>query len=322
MASSRHISGWLASLALVLVVPSLRAETPPSPLRLIPDQADLVVQVDHPRQLVEAFTTLDLFKQLQQLDAVRDLYDSTAYQRFFQLVTHFEKQLGQRWPELLDQLAGGGIALGVKIGPNPAPVVLVIQSKDAGLLQRFAKLAQELVEQELTRQEAKERPTKITYRGVEVTRFGKELHVAVAGSSLAMSNAQAGMEHALNLHADGDKKSVLHSAGLAESGKLLPPDPLARLWFNLDVAHKAPQAKDIFTLPRNDVNQTVIAGGLLDIVGRSPFVAAGVYKQKDGFLTTVRLPRGRDGMPAALAVHVPPSDGATLPLLEPQKILF
>ena len=234
MASSRHISGWLASLVLVLVVPLLRAETPPSPLRLIPDQADLVVQVDHPRQLVEAFTTLDLFKQLQQLDAVRDLYDSTAYQRFFQLVTHFEKQLGQRWPELLDQLAGGGIALGVKIGPNPAPVVLVIQSKDAGLLQRFAKLAQELVEQELTRQEAKERPTKITYRGVEVTRFGKELHVAVAGSSLAMSNAQAGMEHALNLHADGDKKSVLHSAGLAESGKLLPPDPLARLWFNLD----------------------------------------------------------------------------------------
>src|SRR5947209_127951 len=125
MPPSRCISGCLACLTLVLAVPTLRAEGPPSPLRLVPDQADLVLQVDNPRQLVKAFTTLDLFKQLQQLDAIRDLYDSTSYQRFFQLVAHFEKQLGQRWPELLDGVAGGGIALAVKIGPNPAPVVLV-----------------------------------------------------------------------------------------------------------------------------------------------------------------------------------------------------
>src|SRR5947207_3045875 len=43
----------------------------------------------------------------------------------------------------------------------------------------------------------------------------------------------------------------------------------------------------------------------------------------DGFLTTVRMPRGRAGMAEALAVHVPPQDQpGCRPLLEPRGVLL
>jgi hypothetical protein len=68
---------------------------------------------------------------------------------------------------------------------------------------------------------------------------------------------------------------------------------------------------------------TVLFGGILDIVGRAPFVCAGFSRDKDGFLTTIRLPRGLEGMPAELATHVPSSNNPpALPLLEPKGVLF
>src|SRR5690349_9649200 len=86
-------------IALSLCVAALRAETPkpqtpPAPLRLLPDQADLLMEVPQPRRLVETLTTLDMLKQLQQLAPVRELFDSTNARRFYQLLAYFEKELG------------------------------------------------------------------------------------------------------------------------------------------------------------------------------------------------------------------------------------
>ena len=121
-------------IALTLCVAAARAETPPTPrpstprgrggakgtpARLLPDQADLLVEVRQPRRLVETLTALDRLKQLRQLAPVREFLDSTSYRRFYQFVAYFEKELGAPWPQLLDRLAGRGAVLGVKLGPQP-----------------------------------------------------------------------------------------------------------------------------------------------------------------------------------------------------------
>jgi hypothetical protein len=289
----------------------------------MPDQADLLVQIEQPRQLIEAFTTLEQIKQLQKLDAVQELYTSTNYRRFFQLVGYFEKQLGHPWPELLDRLAGGGAVLGIKFAPDPAPALLVIQSKDEELLQRFVKLGLEVVEQELARQEAKQRIEKGTYRDIQTIRIGKEFHAAVAGSALLISNVETALHHGIDLHRDGDKKSMARLAKLAEARKVLPAGALASLWVNLEPVHESPQAKPLFEQPNNQPILTVLFGGWLDVARRSPSLCAGFYHQKGSFLTTVRMPRGREGMPVALAAHLPPPDfTGVLPLLEPKGVLY
>jgi hypothetical protein len=136
----RPIAGALACLALVAI--EARAEQTPDPLRLVPEQADLVLEVHQPRRLVETGLSLDAFKAIQALPPVRDAYDSTTARRLYQLLAYFEKQFGVKWPEMLDRVGGGGMAVAVKFekGPN-SPALLVVQGKDEAMTAQFYKLA-------------------------------------------------------------------------------------------------------------------------------------------------------------------------------------
>jgi hypothetical protein len=311
-------------LACLLLAPSTgRADSTPDPLRLVPKDADFIVEVPKARRLVETFTNLDLVKQLRQFDIVREYYDSTNARRFFQLVAYYEKELGMNWPELLDRLAGGGAVVAARIGSDPAPALLVVQSRDEKLLHRFAETALNLLEQELARQESKEMPRKASYRQIDTVHVGKEFHAALVGSALVFTNQEPVLRQAIDRHLDGGKDSLAGSPGIEQAHRLLPTGPLVSAWLNLAKVKQFPQAKDIFKLPRDDAIQTVGAGGILDMVGRSPFVCAGFYGDPDGLTATIRLPRGLDGMSPALTTHVPPEGAVgSLPLLEPKGVLF
>ena len=310
------------ALALGFLAAPLRAESPPDPLRLLPEKADLVGKIDNPRRLIEVVTSLDALKQLQALPPVRELFDSTNTRRFYQLVGYYEKELGLPWPELLDQLAGGGAAFALKIGPEPPPGVVVVQGKNEKLLRRFAERAAQVIEEELARRESKERLEKTAYRDLETYHLGKEFHAAVLGSALVLANTSEQLHEVLDLRLDG-KKGIDSIPALGEAQKGLPPSPLAWVWLNLDVVHNAPQAKDLFAQPRNDPVVTVAAGGLLDLVRRAPFVCGALYQDKGKLITTVRLPTGHEGMPDEMAIHIPPAGTPpALPLLEPQGVLF
>src|SRR5262245_6190769 len=64
-----HLCAWVFLLTAV----SARAETPLDPLRLVPDVADVVLEVKTPRRLAETATQHELFRQLQQLAPVHEL---------------------------------------------------------------------------------------------------------------------------------------------------------------------------------------------------------------------------------------------------------
>src|SRR5262249_21018608 len=188
--------------------------------------------------------------------------------RFHQVAAYFEKELGGRWPALPDRLAGGGAVLAVKLGPNPPPALLVIQGKDPALTQKFAQLGLQVIDQELARQDARDRPEKGTYRGVETAHIGKDFHAAVAGSALLLSNTEQGLQMGLDMHVDPQQKSLAGVKSVAEARKLLPPKPLAWTWVNLETVRHIPGAEDAFTFPRKSANLTVQLGGILDLVGR------------------------------------------------------
>src|SRR5262249_49605470 len=124
--------------------------------------------------------------------------------------------LGARWPEILDRIGGGGAALGFKIGPNPAPALLVLQGKDEETQRKFVKLGVEIIEQELARQDKKERPVNGSYRDIETVSIGNDFHAAVAGSALLISNKEEALKKGLDLHRDGARGSLAHVASVAE----------------------------------------------------------------------------------------------------------
>jgi hypothetical protein len=316
----------LACLGLLLTTALLRADAPPDPVRLVPEQADLLLEVHHPRQLVEGATTLDLVNQLRAVDQVRELLDSTTFRRFYQIVTYFEKQLGTAWPEMLDRLAGGGVVLAAKQGDNPGHALLVIQGKDAELTKKFAHLGLDVLEQELARQDLKAALKKGSYRGLETAQLGNDFHAAIAEAAILVSNREEVLHAAVDLHLDGGKKSLVHTADFVEARKLLPSDVLASAYLSFGTLHKSPAAKDLFEFPRtNPVGNllTILFGGYADVVGRAPFICAGLVPQKDGLVATIRMPRGREGMSPVSSVHLPPpGQPGSLPLLEPKDVMF
>jgi hypothetical protein len=302
---------------LVLVIPS-RAETP-NPLRLIPDEADLLIKVEQPRTLVEAILKSPMARDLYRIDAIHDLYNSTNARRFYQLISYFERQLGIDRLDMLDRLAGGGAALAVKFDAKPTPW-LVVQARDERLLHRFFQLGLEVLEQELARQEAKDRPERSNYREIEIVAIGKDFHAAVVGSALVISNVAKGLHLAIDQHLDGGKKSLAQVASVADARQLVNPDPLLWTWLNLETARSTEVWKRVFN--SNPV-LTAAAGPELDIARRSPFLCAGLYAQEPGFMLSFRMPRGRDGMPIQLAALLPtPGEPGSRPLLQPQGVLY
>ena len=188
----RPLSRFTAGLCLVAFLTAQAvAGTPTTPLRLVSDSADLLVQIKNPRRLVETLTNLDALKQLEQFPSVKELLTSTTSRRYYQFLAYFEKKLGADRLELLDRLAGGGAVLATKFG-NQAPALLVVQGKDEKLMKKFTEVALDLIEQELARQDVKARPVKGTYQGVETIRFG-DFCAAVAGSTLLVSNKEEGL---------------------------------------------------------------------------------------------------------------------------------
>jgi hypothetical protein len=320
MHALRHSLLAVVFLLVSQVSPS-RAEAPADPLRLVPAQADFVVQVPQPRELIEFYINHDLAKDAYALEPVREFYESTNVRRFNQLVSYYEKQVGTRWPEVLDKVAGGGIVIASKLGKQPAPALLVAQGTDEGTVQKFVRVSVELLEAELAREESKEKLKKAKYRDHDTFHIGNDFHAAALGATILISNKEESLHKALDLSADGPAQSLAPLADIAAAKKLLPEKPMAWAWLNLAEAHKA--GKDVFATPRNDANLTILFGGMLDMVGRSPYVCAALTRDKNDVALTIRMPRGHDGMPEGLNLHVPPAgQPGSLPILKPKSTLF
>jgi hypothetical protein len=315
----------LAALAVVAVLGTARGDEPPDPLRLVPRQADFAVRVDSPRKLVDAVLATEPLRELVQFPAVREALQNTNVRRAAKLLAYYEKELGAPWPELLDRLTGGGVVLAAKFDrTGQAPALFVVQSKDDELLKRAVALLLNAIEQELIRQDSKDRPKTEAYRGFDTIQVGENFHMARAGSALLVSNKMEAVERGLDLYINGRHESLTEVAGPADAGKLLPPNPLVSLWVNLKPAQQSPEGKEFFKRPKADPTQLLFAGGLLDVIGQSPFMTMGTYRQQDGtWLTTFRMPKGRDATPEGQGLHLAPADKpGCLPPLEPANTLY
>jgi hypothetical protein len=110
---------------------------------------------------------------------------------------------------------------------------------------------------------------------------------------------------------------------VAEAEKLLPAGALANVWVNMRTVQQSPEGKKFYKSPRDDANLTGLFGAIIDVLGRTPFVAAGLYREADGFLLTARVPRGREGMGTDSVLHLPPpGKPGSRPLLEPKAVTF
>lgn len=309
-----------SAITLLLWTFTVKAE-PASPLRVIPNTADVVVQVKDPRALIETITKEELTQQLLKLPFVDELLKTTQVQRFFQLVKYYERDLGKSWPDLLDDIAGNGIVLATKIG-NGSPAVVAFEGRNADTVTKFTESVVKVIEQELTRQGVPAKIESGEYEGVQVYRFGNA-YLAHKGTTLLFTNKKEAGKHCIALLNGNAKDSLANDARLARSEKILPKDTLVSLYVNFEPIRKIPDLAIFLGETPEPVFQ-VLGGPTLDILRRTPFVTVALAKTDSGYLLTARAPKGTKGMgkfkPLFIAEgkDMPPSR----PLLTPKGTIF
>jgi hypothetical protein len=287
------------------------------PLDCIPPSAQVVVVSDSPRKLAEAVTGLEAFQKAQELPQYRAIYDSTAAKRAFRLLAMFEKQLGAKWPELLDAIAGNGVALGLQFGTDPAPVILVLCGNNEPQVKKAFELAIKTIDEETTRQGGKDVVKRYDFQGQEAVQIG-ELRAVRFGTTVLISNNEKMLKDGATLGTT-DRHKLPRKNAL----KSLPKDPLAWLYLDFAAVKQSKEAKDFFDATRKDFLQTLVVGGTIDCLRRADYVAVGVYKEEDRFRLAVRVPAGRDGFPPEYRLHVPPKgEPGTLALLTPPGTIY
>src|SRR5262249_40225184 len=149
-----------------------------------------------------------------------------------------------------------------------------------------------------------------------LAKIGDDFQAALVDSTLlAATNAKA-LRAGIDALLDGGDKTALAETAVTEGRRSLPDRPLAWAWLNLAAVRTIPEFKAGLEQVTVDPVATFAFGGLADVTKRAPFVAAGLYYEKNEVTFSLRAPSGREGMKAA-PMLVPEDGAGSLPLLEP-----
>jgi hypothetical protein len=302
--------------------PAALAQDARNPLRFVPSQAEWVVKVERPRQLLDAVEKNEIFQKAQKLAGVREYYDTTTFQQLYQLIAYFEKQLGKSRDEIIDELTAGGVVLGAKLTP-PQGAVFVAQSKDEARLRKFVDVALDLLQKELERQESKDRIVRSKYQGHDIGQIGPKVSFAIADAALLIASDEKALKLALDAQAKKEEpKSVLQLPQFVEAHKKAPGQALAWTWLNLEEVRKNPAFKSGLDAAALDPFQMLIFGGFSDLLRRSPYVSAALTPAGSaGYRVGVAMPVGRDGMAPVKHMFLSADGAGTLPPLQPPRVI-
>ncbi len=287
------------------------------PWARLPPTADLFAVVDRPHALVAALLSHPAAKSARELPSVKAALAAANVRQAEQLAAYYEREMGDDWPTILEQVAGRGVAFATLTTEVPGPVVVVVEGTDAAASKVFFELATRAFEDELTRQNPDAKLRRRTHAGVATVHSGDDFHAAQTGTSIVFSNREPELNAALTR----DAKSMPRPLWRAKA--LLPAKPLAVVGFDL-VPRKSSQAsRDYFANIRNDVIANVVFGSSLDAVRRADLAAASLHVTGDRVEGVVRLNARRADLPAEFALHVPAvGQPGSLPLLEPPGVVF
>ena len=295
------------------------ADAPQSPLELVPQGQEFVLHLSQPKQIFDFVYNHELFPEWRKIQVVQDYYDGTSARRFFQLLSYFEKELGQDRLELLDQLTGGGAVLTGR-ATEPSTFLAIVKAKDADLLKRFVALSRKVLEQELSRQEGKPSLKLRKHQGVEILQLDK-FNLAVRGEFMIAASDRKLLEQALDLCLGGKGDRLIENPRFKEASKDKTSGSLAWGWIDWEEVKKISQVKSGIEQIGGDPLTFLVVGGIADVVKRTPWIGAELTREQQNLRFVLRMPRGREGMPPIMSALVPASQKCSLPLLKPSQAI-
>ncbi len=288
------------------------------PLRFVPGQAEFVVTIRNPPGVISMVEKRDVFQNALKLAGVREFYDTANFHRFYQLVRYFEKELGQDRDGILADLSAGGVAIAAKL-TQPGGAVAVVQSRDEARLRKFVELSLSVLQQELDRQESKDRIVRKKYNGVDVGQIGPKLSFALVDGAFILASEPAALKLALDTRSGTGDIRQLPNFQMARVKQ--PKGALASAWLHLEELRKNQNFQNGLNAAGMDPFQMLLFGGLSDVLKRAPYLSASLLRDGSDFRISAVMPAGRDRMAPVRHLLVPPDDACAFAPLHPPRTI-
>jgi hypothetical protein len=265
-------SGWVP-VASAQSVPSRSEAHDDSAAALFPADSLAFVEVARPDELVQTLVNHPVIRQALELEPAQAAMRSSQYLQFRLGLAFAEGQLGATWQDLVQKLAGGGIAAAV--GSDGRSVCLVVRSNDEPLLKRTLGTLLSFVDSQ-----AKNAGGKSPYRVEED-----------GDAKLALFRDFTLVRRGADLVAGTDRVAVLRLLGKlrgeasADNGLAARPElaaeasvgpPAIRVWADLDRVRQLGLARELFRGMADNPATELVLGGVLEALQDSPWLTAEV----------------------------------------------
>lgn len=228
------------------------------------------VEIARPDQLTDEIAGHPVMQRALELDGIKQALRSPQYLAFRMGLGFVEGQLGATWPELVQKLAGGGIAAAV--GNDGRTVVLVIRSSDEPLLRRaLGTLLNFAVTQ--AKNAGGESPFRVEEDGDAKLAVFDGMTLARRGADVVVSNERSAVMRVI----DRLRGQSGDDPGLAARPELLDAAGNAdaiRAWVDLDRVRRLGLSRELFRGMADNPGTELVLGGVLEALQDSPWLTA------------------------------------------------
>ena len=320
---SKALRGYVNGFALALLLLSgAAARAEKSPADLMPQATPIFVEIAHPADLIDLALNHPLRAKLEESDAWRKALARPDYKTFLQVVHLIEDRAGVEWKPALQQMTGGGVSLG--FDPSTQGVLLLARPTDMKTADAVRDALFSLMRDDANNKGLADPISVIDYRDFKAFKTDK-LVIADIGPYLVMTNKLEMAKAAADRFLDGGAGlagDADFSAARKQAADRRDP-PTAWIFARMSFLRSA-AGKDKFDPARKSENAVaeLLAGGLLPIAGKTPYVTASFWLAPAQVRLALEMPSDSSWVgPERKFFFAPPGDGAANPLLPKDTLL-
>ena len=247
----------VALLVAAMVTGNIAAagEMPPAS-QWMPAGALVAVEVSGAGDVLDLALRDDMIAAVAAVPAMQQQKQSGGLAQFRQVVGFLEAHLGTDWKTATRTLLGGGVTLAAY--PDQS-VLLVVDSKDAALLEKFREFATMAAKGEAAKHGNQDAVNSGEYRGVTGWTFSKKEAHAVIGTRLIVANNVDRLKSVVDLREDGGAtlaEQAEYKAAKAAAG----PAADAFLMVNMAALKQVPNVQKGLDNFGNPIGSLLLAG--------------------------------------------------------------
>jgi hypothetical protein len=299
------------SLLTLLFVASLGVADDRTAADLFPPSTILYAEVPQPKSLLEVLEDHPLRQRIEKLEGVRDAYNNKQFLQFRVAVAIIEARLEQTWPQILESLTEGGIAIG--FDAQSQGVVLLVKARDE---EAAPKLLKTLID--LARAAAKDAgnpdPVKSgEYRGITVHQ-ADQARFATLGRWLFVTNKSESGKAVLDAYLDKPETTLGNNPRFLEARSKTGDAATAWGYVNVETIRNGGIAKALFAGKTDNPVAELLVGGLLDTFQHTPYVTASLTLDQQHTRLEFATPHQQDWTTEAREYYFGPDGKGRAPL--------